>query len=134
MIRKQLTDTATLNAFEEEVMNIQDAVMEFGDTLGNAFDYWTYNSELSSLQGGIENITEDTARRLEALSNSQLGETILIRKSMELMAYDVTTLPSIQAEAVKMNSTLAAMLVMSTRINQAIEDMRNNVRPLHVVM
>ena len=43
---------------------------------------WAYNSETSALSGGIEGITEDTARTLEGLSMSMLAQLVLIQRSM----------------------------------------------------
>ena len=132
---KNITDPDKTDQFYSDVLTAGEAYLNAINNMPQSMqDYFKYNSSLSSLSGGIQNETEDTARRLEALANSQLGETIVIRKSLESMAYDVTALPTIQAEAVRMNSTLAAMLAVSQAIHNDINDMRNNVRPLWVRM
>ena len=45
-------------------------------------DYISYNGAGSSLSGGISAITEDTARQLEGLSNSQLMQLIMINQAL----------------------------------------------------
>lgn len=45
-------------------------------------DYISYNGAGSSLAGGISGITEDTARQLEGLGNSQLMQLIMINRTL----------------------------------------------------
>lgn len=121
------------------------------DALGNTFedflnseddyikDLLFYNSDTSSLSGGIESITEDTARRLEALSNSQLGEMVLIRTMLQDYILGSGTggssFADIQTSLAQMNSNVAMLVNLSQNIHNEITQMRyTTVQPLHVTM
>ena len=46
-------------------------------------DYINFNSDTSSLSGGISGITEDTARQLEGIGNSMLMQQIIGNQHLE---------------------------------------------------
>ncbi len=79
-------------------INNSDSAKKFYDTLslaGDAYidavgnlpeflkDAFAFNSDTSSLSGGISGITEDTARQLEGLANSQLIQLIQIKNALQ---------------------------------------------------
>ena len=80
-------------------------------------DYLFYKSDSSSLSGGIQGITEDTARRLEAMGNSQLGEVFSINNKMS----------SIQSDIAKTASNVALIYAL-------MDNMSKGVNKLHVTM
>lgn len=138
-ITDRLSDSNVIGEFEKSLLSVGDAMMNLHSQLPQSIrDLIDYNSSTSSLSGGIQEVTEDTARRLEALQNAQLGETIVIRNL--LMQYlpmidNSTYYATIQSAVVQMNSNVSAMLVVLNAMHSGFNELRNtSARPLHVTM
>lgn len=139
-MRTRLTDVGALkdantqlealgNTFED-LLNLEDSYIK---------DLLFFSSDTSSLSGGIESITEDTARRLEALSNSQLGEMVLIRTLLQNYMLNSgmngSSFADIQTSLAQMSSNVAMLVSISNAIQNHIHEMRyTSVQPLHVTM
>ena len=94
---------------------------------------WAYNSDTSELSGGIQGITEDTARTLEGLANSQLAQLVLIQRSV--LAIEGSGFAQIQTSW--FNDILnhqKATRIATESIKTAIDEMRNGIRPMSVSM
>lgn len=109
-----------------------DAVENLPDFLKDAFKF---NSDTSSLSGGISGITEDTARQLEGLSNSQLMQLILINRTLTQYLEAATTssdnnqyMANVQTHLQQINNNVGLIL-------RSITELRDTPsRPLHVTM
>ena len=109
-----------------------DAVENLPDFLQDAFKF---NSDTSSLSGGISGITEDTARQLEGLSNSQLMQLILINRTLTQYLDAVTVssdnnqyMANVQTHLQQINNNVALIL-------KHVNDLRNTPSlPLHVTI
>lgn len=136
------TDSASIAALfnnEDEVSKLVDSLDAEGNGIISIFDALpqklkdliAYNSDTQTLSGGIEGITEDTARTLEGLSNSMLAQLIL--QTGYLQATEGNT--SAQLNQLKqMVAETRVMKQMTMDIRDAIEQLRNGVRPLHVMV
>ncbi len=127
----------TANSQLEELGNTFEDALNANDSYINELLF--YNSDTSSLSGGIESITEDTARRLEALSNSQLGEMVLIRTLLQNYMLNSgmsgSSFADIQTSLAQMSSNVAMLVSISNAIQNHIHEMRyTSVQPLHVTM
>lgn len=137
---KNIGDADKAEEFYKTMLKLGDTLM---DVEGNLPQFlrealWGSSSS-SSLSGGIESITEDTARRLEALSNSQLGELVLIRSILQdYIQYGGlggSPIADIQTALVQMNNNVAMLVNISNMIQNHIHEMRyTSVQPLHVTM
>ena len=132
----------------DKAENFYQSMLMIGDTLIDTVngmpsvlqDFYKHNSELGTLSGGIESVTEDTARRIEALENSQLGEVFAIRTILEQYlsnsgGFGDSTMASVQAAVVSIASDTSVI----SRIMQSFENQLNELRtgpsrPLHVTM
>lgn len=130
-----------MKEFEENAKKAGDSYIDAVDQLPDYVkELYSHVAENSRLSGGIESITEDTARRLEALTNSQLGELVIIRNLLQgyIMAssgYGNSTMATIQSAVVQMTSNVALIANMSNLIEKHIRELRNtSVQPLHVTM
>lgn len=130
--------TDKVNQFKEDVDNAGTATLDIINSLPEEIrKYLNFNSDRSSLSSGIESITEDTARTLEGLFNSQLGVTIQIRQLLEDYVNGSgnggsgstnATMVSIQTHVGAINSNVALIL-------QGLNEVRDTqVRPIHVTM
>lgn len=136
-IKARLKDEKAVKEFEENVNNAGDATLDAANSLdGYLKEAYGFNSDRSSLSSGIESITEDTARTLEGLFNSQLGVTIQIRQLLEdyLMSGGNTSggngavMAGIQTHVSAINSNVALIL-------QGLNEVRDTqTRPIHVTM
>lgn len=96
------------------------------------------NSELQSLSGGIENITEDTARRLEALGNSQLGALLNIQSILQNYIggngmYGSSPMADIQTTIAIIQSDTTGIRMATQSLLSEIKSLRSSsVQPLHV--
>lgn len=136
-IKARLKDEKAVKEFEENVNNAGDATLDAVNSLdGYLKEAYGFNSDRSSLSSGIESITEDTARTLEGLFNSQLGVTIQIRQLLEdyLMSGGNTSggngavMAGIQTHVSAINSNVALIL-------QGLNEVRDTqTRPIHVTM
>ena len=128
-------DPKKLAKLEEGMNNAALTYQDAHDSLSKkAKEYFDFNSERSDLSGGIESITEDTARALEGLANSQLSVTIQIRQLLENYVNSVggsassSTIAGIQTHVSQINNNVALIL-------RGMQELRNtNVRPLHVTV
>lgn len=86
-IRERLSDEKALEQYEQD---LQDAGTAYLDTYAGLSqkmkDWYAYNADQATLSGGIEGITEDTARTLEGLSNSILAQNVLQTGYLEMLA------------------------------------------------
>lgn len=90
-----------------------------------------WNSNTSELSGGIQGITEDTARTLEGLANSMLAQLVLIQRGV--MAMESSGFAQVQTSWFNdMINQQRAIRIATDSINDAIADMRNGVRPMKV--
>ena len=86
-------------------------------------DYIGFNPSSSSLSGGIQSITEDTARRMEALSNSQLGELYHIRQAVDSIMRNgagQTQMATLQSNIASINSNVALMYALMQNVTRGI--------------
>jgi hypothetical protein len=92
---------------------------------------WAYNSDTSELSGGIQGITEDTARTLEGLANSQLAQLVLIQRSVAVM--EGSGFAQVQLSwFADMQNQQRAIRTATEGIRSAIDEMRNGIRPISV--
>ena len=92
-----------------------------------------WNSDTSALSGGIQGITEDTARTLEGLSNSMLAQLVLINRSLSWM--EGSGIAQVQVSWFNdMINQQRAIRQATEGMNNAISEMRNGIRPLVVQM
>lgn len=103
-------------------------------------DFYMHNSELGTLSGGIESVTEDTARRIEALDNSQLGELFAIRTLLEQYlgnngGFGDSTMAYLQAAMVRIANDTSLIRIATESILREIQDLRiSPSRPIHFKM
>lgn len=125
-----------VNQLAEDVQNIRTTTLDAIDSLPEDIKkYLTFNSDRSGLSSGIESITEDTARTLEGLFNSQLGVTLQIRQLLEDHFANGDNgsgtnaiMTSIQTHVGAINSNVALIL-------QGLNEVRDTQsRPIHVTM
>lgn len=136
-------DILSLFKDEEKVGGLVDSLNDVGTGLIDDFnnlpssikDLIGFNSEQSSLSGGISGITEDTARQLEGLSNSQLMQLILINRTLTQYLEAATTssdnnqyMANVQTHLQQINNNVGLIL-------RSITELRDTPsRPLHVTM
>ena len=132
----------------DKAENFYQSMLMIGDTLIDTVngmpsvlqDFYKYNSELGTLSGGIESVTEDTARRIEALDNSQLGELFAIRTLLEQYlgstgGFGDSTMASVQAAVVSIASDTSLIRIATDAILNQLNELRTSpARPLHVTM
>lgn len=131
----------------EKAENFYQSMLMIGDTLIDTVngmpsvlqDFYKYNSELGTLSGGIESVTEDTARRIEALENSQLGEVFAIRTMLqnylEGSGFGDSMTADLQTAIVSIASDANLIRIATESILSRIDQMRtSNVQPLHVTI
>ena len=124
---------------EDAYNSMQNAGDAYIDTFENLPDFlkdaFKFNSDTSSLSGGISGITEDTARQLEGLSNSQLMQLILINRTLTQYLDAVTVssdnnqyMANVQTHLQQINNNVALIL-------KHVNDLRNTPSlPLHVTI
>lgn len=132
----------------DKAENFYQSMLMIGDTLIDTVngmpsvlqDFYKYNSELGTLSGGIESVTEDTARRIEALDNSQLGELFAIRTLLEQYlgstgGFGDSTMASVQAAVVSIASDTSLIRIATDAILNQLNELRTGPsRPIHVTM
>ena len=117
-IYKNMTNPKFAKEFDKSSNELLTKFTDFTESLPKSIqDYLFYKSDSSSLSGGIQGITEDTARRLEAMGNSQLGEVFSINNKMS----------SIQSDIAKTASNVALIYAL-------MDNMSKGVNKLHVTM
>lgn len=134
-------DILTLFKDEDKVGGLVDDLNSLGSGLIEDFnnlpsgirDLIGFNGGTSELSGGISGITEDTARQLEGLANSQLMQLVIVNSYLN----EITALPFAQVQVSWFDGVLENMRYTreaTERIDAAISDMRAGVRPLSVVV
>ena len=117
-IYKNITNPKIAKEFDKGTNSLLTKFDDFIESLPKSVqDYMFYKSDSSSLSGGIQGITEDTARRLEAMGNSQLGEVFSINNKMS----------SIQSDIAKTASNVALIYAL-------MDNMSKGVNKLHVTI
>ena len=138
---KNLNNSAKAEDFYKTMIGIGNTLI---DTENNLPDFlqeslW-YNSDTQSLSGGIESITEDTARRLEALSNSQLGALLNIQSILQNYIggngmYSSSPMANIQSTvALIQGDTAGIRSATQTLLNEIRAVRTKNSQPLHVTL
>lgn len=136
---KNISDPKAAAQLEKKLNDAGTAMINGVNSLPESLkEAFSFNSNTASLSGGIQEITEDTARRLEALQNSQLGETIMIRNLLVQylpLVDNSTYYATIQSAIVQMNSNISTMLAVLNAMHSGFNELRNtSARPLHVTM
>lgn len=136
-----ISDTDKAENFYQSMLMIGDTLIDTVNGMPNVLqDFYKYNSELGTLSGGIESVTEDTARRIEALDNSQLGELFAIRTLLEqylgsTSGFGDSTMASVQAAVVSIASDTSLIRIATDAILNQLNELRTSPsRPLHVTM
>lgn len=151
--RSKLERDGYMNELLERIGNPElaeefyQSMLMIGDTLIDTVngmhpflkDAYMHNSELGTLSGGIESVTEDTARRIEALENSQLGEVfairIMLQNYLEGSGFGDSMTADLQAAIVSIASDTNLIRIATESILARIDQMRSsNVQPLHVTI
>lgn len=134
-------DILSLFKDEDKVGGLVEDLNEIGTGLIDDFnnlpssikDLIGFNSEQSSLSGGISGITEDTARQLEGLANSMLMQQIISNSHLASMSSHL--IATIQISWFNgMLEQAKATRIATENLDRAISDMRNGIRPMSVTM
>lgn len=126
--------------FYQSMLMIGDTLIDTVNGMPSVLqDFYKHNSELGTLSGGIESVTEDTARRIEALENSQLGEIFAIRTMLqnylEGSGFGDSMTADLQAAIASIASDTNLIRIATESILSRIDQMRtSNVQPLHVTI
>ena len=137
---KNIGDPDKAENFYQSMLMIGDTLIDTVNGMPSVLqDFYKYNSELGTLSGGIESVTEDTARRIEALENSQLGEVFAIRTMLqnylEGSGFGDSMTADLQAAVVSIASDTNLIRIATESILSRIDQMRtSNVQPLHVTI
>lgn len=137
---KNIGDPDKAENFYQSMLMIGDTLIDTVNGMPSVLqDFYKYNSELGTLSGGIESVTEDTARRIEALENSQLGEVFAIRMMLqnylEGSGFGDSMTADLQAAIVSIASDTNLIRIATESILARIDQMRSsNVQPLHVTI
>ena len=106
---------------------------EFNNLPDSIKDLIGFNSEQSSLSGGISGITEDTARQREGLANSMLMQQIIGNSHLASMSSHL--IATIQISWFNgMLEQAKATRIAAENLDRAISDMRNGIRPMSVTI
>ena len=134
-------DILSLFKDEDKVGGLVEDLNEVGTGLIDDFnnlpssikDLIGFNSDQSSLSGGISGITEDTARQLEGLANSMLMQQIIGNSHLASMSSHL--IATIQISWFNgMLEQAKATRIAAENLDRAISDMRNGIRPMSVTM
>ncbi len=138
---KNIGDPAKAEDFYNQATDIGNTLIDIVNGLPEFLqDAYMNNSDLQSLSGGIESITEDTARRLEALGNSQLGALINIQSILQNYVggngmYSSSPMADIQTSmAVIQNDTTGIRMATQTLLSEIKALRSSSVQPLHVTV
>ena len=130
----RIDNPENLKKMEEGVAKVSDETLDWYDTLSEILkEYYSSTGESSSLSGGIEGISEDTARSLEGLMNSMLIQQIQANQHLT----HLTSSAFANVQTSWFNDMLAQTRLIQTatsEMNQAIKDMRSGVRPISVTI
>lgn len=133
-------DIMALMSDPTKMQYLQNSLFAAGDQLIDWFnnglaepikEMIAWNSDTSTLSGGIQSITEDTARTLEWLSYSMLAQMVLIQRGVQSL--ESSGFAQVQTSWFNDMLTQQRAIRQATEsINTAISDMRNGIRPLQV--
>lgn len=133
-------DIMELMSDPTKMQYLQNSLFTAGDELIDWFnnglaepikEMIAWNSDTSTLSGGIQGITEDTARTLEGLSYSMLAQMVLIQRGVQSL--ESSGFAQVQTSWFNDMLTQQRAIRQATEsINTAISDMRNGIRPLQV--
>lgn len=136
---QRLGDPNKAENFYNDMLSIGNTLIDVENGLPSFLqDALWNNSELQSLSGGIENITEDTARRLEALGNSQLGALLNIQSILQNYIggngmYGSSPMADIQTTMAVIQSDTTGIRMATQSLLSEIKSLRSSsVQPLHV--
>ena len=138
---KNIGDPAKAEDFYKQMLTIGNTLIDVENGLPEFLqDALWNNSDLQSLSGGIESITEDTARRLEALGNSQLGALLNIQSILQNYVggngmYGSSPMADIQTSmAVIQSDTMGIRVATQTLLSELKALRSSSVQPLHVTL
>lgn len=138
---KNIGDSAKAEDFYKQMLNIGNTLIDVENGLPEFLqDALWNNSDLQSLSGGIESITEDTARRLEALGNSQLGALLNIQSILQNYIggngmYGSSPMADIQTSMAVIQSDTTGIRMATQTLLSEIKALRSSsVQPLHVTV
>lgn len=138
---KNIGDPAKAEDFYKQMLTIGDTLIDVENGLPEFLqDALWNNSDLQSLSGGIESITEDTARRLEALGNSQLGALLNIQSILQNYVggngmYGSSPMADIQTSMAVIQSDTTGIRVATQTLLSELKALRSSsVQPLHVTL
>lgn len=131
---ENINDEDKAKAFYASMLGIGDTLIDAVDGLPPFLkDAYAFNADTQSLSGGIQGMTEDTGRTLEGLGNSILMQHVLTNQKMD----EIKALPFAQVQTSWFKDMLVqsqAIALATQSLNNAINDVRNGVRPLYVTM
>lgn len=138
---KNIGDPAKAEDFYKQMLTIGNTLIDVENGLPEFLqDALWNNSDLQSLSGGIESITEDTARRLEALGNSQLGALLNIQSILQNYVggngmYGSSPIADIQTSMAVIQSDTTGIRVATQTLLSELKALRSSsVQPLHVTL
>lgn len=138
---KNIGDPAKAEDFYKQMLTIGNTLIDVENGLPEFLqDALWNNSDLQSLSGGIESITEDTARRLEALGNSQLGALLNIQSILQNYVggngmYGSSPMADIQTSMAIIQSDTTGIRVATQTLLSELKALRSSsVQPLHVTL
>lgn len=138
---KNIGDPAKAEDFYKQMLTIGNTLIDVENGLPEFLqDALWNNSDLQSLSGGIESITEDTARRLEALGNSQLGALLNIQSILQNYVggngmYGSSPMADIQTSMAVIQSDTTGIRVATQTLLSELKALRSSsVQPLHVTL
>jgi hypothetical protein len=124
---------------EKKMRNFTDMISNAGEDYINAVESlspflkeaYGSNNQTSQLSGGIQGITEDTARTLEGISNSILAQNV--QQTGYLQDLSQSAFATVQMSWFDGMLNLQQKIEQNTAgLNKAISDMRLNVQPMYV--
>lgn len=138
---KNINNSAKAEDFYKTMIGIGNTLIDTENALPDFLQeaLW-YNSDAQSLSGGIESITEDTARRLEALSNSQLGALLNIQSILQNYIggngmYSSSPMANIQSTVALIQGDTAGIRSATQTLLDEIRAVRTtSSQPIHVTM
>jgi len=133
-ILKKFSDPAAAVGLRNALMSLSDEMIDGFNNLPQAIqEMIAWNQDTSELSGGIQGITEDTARTLEGLSNSMLAQLVLIQRSV--LVLEGSGFAQVQTSWFNdMLNQQRALRQAADSINNILTASRDGVRYLHVQM
>lgn len=134
VILRKFSDPAAATGLRNDLFLLGNEMIEGFENLPKSIqEMIAWNSESSVLSGGIQGITEDTARTLEGLSNSMLAQLVLIQRSV--LAIENSGFANVQTSWFNdMLNQQKAMRLAVDSIEGILTGARDGVRSLQVRM